>query len=225
MTIILEELVKFIKKDRWIFILLIIALLIVNITWRWNIYEIIILFLANFLWNLFIMIMQSCYTQWKDKMWAINQLLASLVFTTISLYWLIIIKESQYIIWQIAYLFASIKTFSFFYYKKQINFFTEKTFIILNLILFIIFILFFHYEYYSIIQSIWFCLITTWLVSIIDKNRYWLNIIWIWLLVFWSLLWVIYSYYDWNFDWLAFWYFTLTSTVFIYYIKLLKNYI
>lgn len=225
MNILLNELKNFSKENWWIFILLTISLIIVYITWNWNIIEIFLLFFANFIWNLFIMVMQKNYTENNNKTWSRYQLTSLIIFWSISIYWFIYLSQSQYLVWQIAYILAWIKPFINFNFNKDIKFLSEKTFIPLNIILFIIFVSFFKYQAYSLLQGIWFCLITTWLVSIIDKNRYWLNVVWIWLLTMWSLLWVITSFNAWNLDWIALWYFMLTWTVFIYYIKLIKKYI
>lgn len=221
----LNELKKFSKENWWIFILLTIALIIVYITWNWNLIEILLLFLVNFIWNLFIMMMQNNYSNNNNKIWSKYYIAASSIFICIWLYWFIYLWQSQYIVWQIAYIFAWIKTFLYYNYNINLKFLSEKTFIPLNIILFVIFISYFKYEHYSLLQAIWFSLITTWLVSINDKIRYWLNVVWIWALTFWSLWWVIISFNSWNLDWVALWFFTLTWTVFIYYLKLLKKYI
>lgn len=221
----LKELKTFSSDNWWIFVLLSIALITVYITWNWNIAEILVLFLANFLWNLFIMVMQSNYTAKNNKIWALYHLLSTLFFICIWIYGLVYLKQSQYIIWQIAYTLAAIKAFIFYNYNKDLKFLSEKTFILLNIVLFIIFISNFKFEFFSILQVIWFSLITSWLVSIKDKVRYWLNVIWIWVLTSWSLLWVILSFNLWSLDWIALWFFILTLTVFIYYLKLIKKYI
>ena len=225
MNLILNELKIFSKENWWIFVLLIIAMIVVYITWNWNIIEILLLFIANFAWNLFIMIMQKNYTIWNNKAWSLYYTFSFAIFWTVWLYWLLYLWQTQYIIWQIAYFLAWLKPFIYYNFNKDIKFLNEKSFIILNLLLFSIFIYYFDYKTYSVIQAIWFCLITTWLVSIIDTNRYWLNVVWIWLLTLWSLLWVIVSFNLWSMDWIALWYFTLTWTVFIYYLKLIKKYI
>lgn len=225
MNTLLKELQKFSKENWWVFILLIIALSIVYITGKWNLLEILILFFANFVWNLCIMVMQANYTAKNNKIWAMYHLSATLVFIAISLYGLFELNQSQYIIFQVAYTLAAIKAFTFYNFKKDLTFLNEKTFIPLNIILFIIFITVFEWASFWILQAIWFGLITTWLVSIIDKNRYWLNVFWIWALVGGSLWWVILTFNTGNLDGIALWYFTLTLTVFIYYLKLLKKYL
>lgn len=225
MNLLLNELKIFSRENFWVYIILLIALTIVYITWKWNIIEIILLFFTNFLWNIFIMVMQKNYSAWNNKIWSIYQITSNVIFTLVSMYWFIYLDQAQYIVWQLAYILASVKNLVYFNFNKELKILSEYSFIPLNIILFSLFIKYFGIEIFSILQAIWFCLITTWLVSIIDKNRYWLNVVWIWFLTLWSLLWVIYSFNWWNLDWIALWYFTLTGTVFIYYLKLIKKYI
>ncbi len=225
MSLFLIELKTFLKQNWWVFILLIFALVIIYLTWKWNITEIIILFLANFIWNLFIMVMQANYTAQNNKIWAIYQVTSLSIFLLISLYSFIYLWQYQYILWQIAYTWAAIKAFGFYYLWKNLLWFNEKSFLALNWILFIIFMSHFEFQNFAILQVIWFSLITSWLVSIQDKIRYWLNLIWIGLLTSWSAWWVLTSYNLWNIDGVALWFFILTLTVFVYYSKLLKKYI
>ena len=182
MILFITELQKFLKQNWWIFILLIIALTIIYLTWKWNILEVSLLFFANFIWNLFIMLMQSNYTNKNNKLWAIYQVSSVIIFSIIWLYWLFILSQFQYILWQISYLCAAIKTFSYYNLWKNISFLNEKSFFILNSILLIIFLYFFKFQNFAILQVLWFSLITSWLVSTIDNIRYWFNLIWIWLL-------------------------------------------
>lgn len=225
LNLFFSKIVDFSKKNWWIYLILAICLVIVYITWNWSLIEIIIMFLANFLWNLFIMIMQDYYSSWNNKYWAINQILWVAIFTSISIYWYIFKSQSQYLLWQIMYILAALNTVSFFVLKKDLKILNEYTFIPINIILLLIFINYIPHENFHILQAIWFSFITTWLVSVKDIVRYWLNIIWIWVLTLWSLLWVVISYNLWNLDWIALWYFLLTWTVFIFYIKLLPSYL
>jgi len=225
MNLFLIELKIFLKQNWWIFILLILALIIIYITWKWDITEIIILFLANFIWNLFIMVMQANYTAQNNRIWALYQVSSVSIFSLISLYGYIYLWQYQYLLWQVSYIWAAIKAFSFYSLWKNLSWFNEKSFLALNLILLIIFIWFFEFQNFAVLQVIWFSLITSWLVSIIDKNRFWLNIIWIWLLTSGSAWGVLTSYNLWNIDGVALWFFILTLTVFVYYSKLLKKYI
>lgn len=234
----LKELEKFSRSNWWVYALLAISLVIVYITWKWNMLEIIILFLANFLWNLFIMAMQANYTSNNNKIWAIYHVSATSIFTVISIYWLIVFNQSQYIIWQLSYILAALKAFTFYNFWKDIKFINTLSVWILNILLIGIFIYFawkqidlwlfklnFNVELWTILMALWFSFVTSWLVSINDTRRYWLNIIWVLGIVAWSWILLVLSYINWNIDWISLGYFILTSTVLVYYIKLLPKYL
>lgn len=223
--VFIQEIKSFSKENWWVYAILAVCLTIVYKTWNWNLLEIFILFLANFLWNLFIMIMQDFYTDWKNKKWAINQLMSVTIFTTLSIYWLIINWQFQYLIWQGMYILAAMKTLAFFVFEKDLRLLNENTFLVINFLLFLVFINYIPHENYAILQALWFSLITSWLVSIKDKIRYWLNLFWIFALTSWSLWGVIISYINKDLDWMALGFFLLTWTVLVFYIKLLPNYI
>ncbi len=237
----LEELKKFSKENWWVYLLLAIALIIVSFSWNqssFKLLEIILLFIANLLWNLFIMVMQWNYTAKNNKIWAIYHILSVTIFTITAIYWALILEQTQYIIWQICYILAALKAFSYYNFWKNFKLLNSITLSILNILLFIVFIymgwkevdlwiikLNINVWIWSILMAIWFSLVTTWLVSINDKIRYWLNILWVVWIVIWSGIIWFYSYVSWNLDSLAVWYFILTSTVLVYYCKLLPEYI
>lgn len=223
--VFVQEIKNFSKENWWVYIVLAICLFIVYVTWNWNIFEIIVIFLANFLWNLFIMIMQDFYTTWKNKKGALNQLISVTIFTSLSIYWFIYKGQSQYIIWQMMYLLAAMKTFSFFIFNKNLKLLNENVFLVINFLLFLVFINFIPHDNFHVLQAIWFSLITSWLVSVKDKVRYWLNLFWIAALTAGSFWGVIVSYISSELDWIALWFFLLTGTVFVFYIKILPNYL
>ncbi len=235
---IINELKNFSRENWWIYLLLTVALIIVYVTWKWNLLEIILLFFGNFLWNLFIMVMQANYSSNNNKIWAIYHVAATCVFWIISIYWLIYLEQSQYIIWQLAYILSALKAITYYNFNKDLKFINAGSLIFFNLLLLIFFIGFswrdinlwfvdinFVATYYAIIMWIWFSLVTTGLVSTNDTLRYWLNLFWVIWIVSWSWIWLYYSYMDWRIDWLALWYFILTWTVLVFYSKLLKKYI
>jgi len=235
----ITELKNFSRENWWVYLLFIILIIVVFYTGLWNPSEIIIVFLANFIANIWIMVMQSNYSKNNNKVGSIYHIAATSIFLAISLYWFIVHNQSQYIIWQIAYSLAAIKAFYFYNFKKNLRIISEKIFIFLNIWLFAFFI--YKLGINSIVsaidnlpfitQAIWFSLITTGLVSLKDNLRYWLNVIGILLLSSGSLwltvnsyLWV-YPYNIASIDAIAIGYFILTLTVFVYYIKLLPKYL
>ncbi|MFA5917331.1 MAG: hypothetical protein WC850_03815 [Candidatus Gracilibacteria bacterium] len=222
--IFIKELTNFSKNNWWVYIILIICLGVVYKTGKGDLVEIIILFLANFLGNLFIMIMQDFYTDGKNKKGAINQLISVSIFTTLSIYGLFSKGQFQYIIWELMYILATLKTFSFFIFEKDLKILNENTFLVINFLLFLVFVNYIPHDNFHILQAFGFSLITSGLVSVKDKARYWLNLFGIAALTSGSLWGVMVSYINSELDGIALGYFLLTGTVFIFYLKILPNY-
>ncbi|RKW23306.1 hypothetical protein D8B46_03590 [Candidatus Gracilibacteria bacterium] len=234
----LGELKNFSKQNWWIYLLLMISIVIVYVTGKGNIAEILILFIANFLGNLFIMVMQSNYTSGDSKIGAIYHLSSTLIFTLISIYGLIYLGKYQYIIWQICYLIASIKAFTFYNFGKDIKIFNEYFLGALNVFLIFLYIYFgtnglniggneiiFSVGFEGIIMALGFSFVTTGLVSTKDKFRYWTNLVGIIFIIIGSLYGVVMGYFGGKIDGVSLGYFILTMTTFVFYLKLLKNYL
>ncbi|MCP4522732.1 MAG: hypothetical protein GY828_00775 [Candidatus Gracilibacteria bacterium] len=216
-----------------------ILILVVYITRIGNVVEIIVIFIANFIANIGIMVMQGHYTNKNNKIASFYHIGATTIFLFISLYGYFILGQSQYLIWQITYGLAAVKAFSFYNFNKELSFINEYSFIGLNSLLFLFFI--FQLEINTltsiqinlpfITQALGFSLITTGLVSIKDSIRYWLNILGIFLLSSGSMWLSINSYFgrypyeSASIDAIAIGYFILTLTVFVYYAKLLPKYL
>ncbi len=215
----------FSKENWWIYIFLVITLVLVYVTWKWSISEISIIFLLNFLWNLFIMIMQDYYTVSTFKKWALFHVLSVIIFTSVSLYWFLAHNQYQYLIWQIMYIWAAIKAFMFYNFWKNLKAFNEYSFLFINTMLLFVFLLFIQHDSFAVLQAIWFGLITSWLVSIKDKVRYWLNVVWIAFLISGSVWWVVSSYITWSIDAISLGYLLLTLATFVFYLKLSPNYL
>jgi len=226
MNLLLKEIKEFSKKNWWVYLLFIWALAIVAYTWKWNLIEIILLFLANFFANILIMSMQSSFSNNNPKLWSVYQVLGTVIFFILGIYGLYYLGQKQYILWQIAYILSSIKTYFYFVKNKDLKFINSYFLILLNIIFLIIFI-----KYYSnnslslIVQALGFAFSSTWFVILNDKKRYYTILIWTWLIIIGSVMLVYNSYINWNLDWIALWYFILTWTVGIYYLKLLKKYL
>lgn len=230
---IFQELNIFSKENWWIFPIFIIAISFIYYTQTGSIFEISILFLLNFLWNVFVMIMQKKYTHDENKIWSLFHVLLTVIFSWLAIYWLLINWESQYLLWQAMYILAAVKAFIFYNYHKNIKLLRGRIFFFINIFLLILFIHYFEFfnnstltqQYHALVQWIWFALVTTWLVSINDKFRYYMSYVWASFITLGSLISVINSYQLGWVNWVALWYFLLTLVVVIYYSKLLPKYI
>lgn len=225
MNNLIKEFKNFSKENWWVYLLLAITLWIVISTWRGSLIEIILLFLWNFLANLFIMVAMWNYSKKNNLSWAYYHALWTLTFVMLGVYGWLFQEQYQYILWQIAYTLAAIKAFTYYTYKKNINILNEVSFVFLNIWLFILFLLFFEYQTFSILQVIWFSFVTTWLVSTSDAKRFWMSYIWMFWIVSWSALWTYNSFSVGNIDGIALGFLLLSLTVFVYFTKLLQQYI
>lgn len=224
--LLFSKILDFSKQNWWVYLILWACLVLVYKTGSWNLLEIVSLFLIVFLWNLFIMIMQDYYTSWNNKSWAINQIISVTIFTLVSVYSYFSKGQYQYLIWQDMYILAAINTFAIFVFKKDLKkIFNEYSFLVINSILLFVFVMYIPHQNSSILQAIWFSLITSGLVSIRDGVRYWLNVLGIAFLTIGSMFGSINSYVSWSLNWIDLAYFLLTWTVFIFYLKLLPSYL
>jgi len=230
---IFQELKLFSRENWWIFPIFFLAIGLVYFTQTWNISELAVLFLLNFLWNVFVMIMQKNYTHDEFKIGSLFHVLLTIIFSWLSIYGLLVNGQSQYLLWQVMYILAATKAFAFYYFHKNITLFRGRTFFFINIILLAIFIYYFEFfnnasissQYYALIQWAWFALVTTGLVSLNDTFRYYMSYIGAGFITLWSFISVINSYVLGAVDWVAFWYFLLTLAVVIYYTKLLPKYL
>lgn len=219
------QFINFSKNYWWIYVLLSISIGIVLSTGRWNIYEVILLFLWNFLGNLCIMMMQDSYKDNKMQLGAYFLVLANVLFSWVSLYGFVVNGEVQYLLWQISFNLVGIKTFLYYVFSydfKQINFITIGC---VNTFLIFIILYFFDVNYYTILQSFWFAGVTLWLSILEDTKRYFILIFWTFILVCGNLLGIIDNFISGYILGITVSYGILTLTTFVFYIKLLPLYL
>jgi hypothetical protein len=226
MNLLLKEFKKFSRENWWVYLLFIWALIVVAYTWNWNLVEIILLFIANFFANICVMAMQDSFSEKNPKLWTLYQVLGTIIFLILGVYWLFYLWQSQYILWQIAYILSAVKTYFYFNKNTDLKLINAKLLSFLNIIFFVIFYIYFANNNIALlIQAIWFWFSSTWFVVLDDKKRYFTILIWTWLIIIGSLLITYNSFIAWNLDWIALGYFILSWTVGIYFIKLLKKYL
>ena len=205
--------------------MLVVILWVVYSTWNWNLIQIVVLFIANFIANLFVMIAISNYSRQMNKVWSIYHLLWTTGFTCIWIYWAVFNWEYQYIIFQITFLLAAIKAISFYRFQKNFKQINELTVWIINIAILVTFVYYFSPSLAWIIQWFWFAIVTTWLVSTKDTFRYFMNLIWSVFIIAGSSIVVISSFVDWELNWIALGFLLLTLTSVIYFLQLLPWYL
>ncbi len=226
MNLLLKEIKKFFKQNWWVFIIFSICLFIIWYTNKWNIYEVLIIFLLHFSWDLLIMMMWDYYSIKKYKKGSIAQFWSSFIFTIISLYAWFFSGKWYYLLPQISFWLSAIKSYFKEVRKKDLLFINWWLLIIINLIIIIIdYYLGFIGTIYYFIQILWFAFFSTALSLKNQKIKYFLSLIWIFMVPFWAMISVFNSYNIWEIKWIDISYMLLPLTVLVVYLKNIKKYL
>lgn len=226
MNLLLKELKIFSKNSWGVYAVFFICLFIIWYTERWSIFEVSLIFIAHFLWDLLMMMMWAYYAEKKYKEWAITQALWNFVFLFIWFYAILKSAEWQYFLPTFAFIMWAIKTYFLQVKSKNISFLNGYTVLFLNTIVFFIYLHFnLFWSLYSYIQFLGF---TVWAIGLIIQNpkeRYIYYVWWTSLIAIWSFMWIYANYIDWNILGTSVSYFLLPFTVVIYYLKNIKKHL
>lgn len=221
----LKEYISFSRQNWWVYILLFFALFFVMLTGKGSSIEVFILFVLNLFGNICIMMMQNSYSEKSFSTGSLFLLFANVIFTGISLYGFFVNGEKQYLLYQISFNLSGIKTFLYYNYSYDIKFLNAYTLGIFNVLLFVFILFFLNLPFYGNFQSLGFAAVTLGLVVIDDIWRYFLNVFGIIFIVLWSFLGLYWNYISGNILGITVSYSLLTTTVFIFYLKLLPQYL
>jgi hypothetical protein len=217
----LKEIRTFSKQNWWIYIIFIICLFVIYKTGSGNLFEVSIVFLIHFLWDICVMMMWDFHSKKEEKKALYAQIWSFLIFWWIWIYaWLTAWKWS-YLAPNLLFFWPLIKWF-----KPNIKW-LNSTFMI---IIWIFLLIWYYYlklidNLAILIQILWFIIFSISLVLKSHKLKYFGNLIWIAFIFIWST----YLLYNWfiekNVIWTDLSFSLLPLTVFIYYLKLIKKYI
>ena len=226
MNILILEIKKFSKENWWIYIIFTICLITIWYTEKWSILEVVLVFCAHFLWDLFMMMMWEYYSKKKFKEWAISQALWNVVFLLIWIYAILKSSEWQYFLPTFAFIMWAVKTYFLQVKSKDIKFLNIYSVLIVNLAIFLIYIYFGLFNsYYSYIQFLGFTIWSSWLILQDSKNRYTYYVLGTFLIALGSFIWIYINFFKWIVLWTNISYFLLPLTVVIFYLKNLKKYL
>jgi hypothetical protein len=226
MDILILEIKKFSKENWWIYIIFTICLITIWYTEKWSILEVVLVFCAHFLWDLFMMMMWEYYSKKKFKEWAISQALWNIVFLLIWIYAIFKSSEWQYFLPTFAFIMWAVKTYFLQVKSKDIKFLNIYSVLILNLAILLIYIYFGLFDsYYSYIQFLGFTIWSSWLILQDSKNRYTYYVLGTFLIALGSFIWIYINFFKWIVLWTNVSYFLLPLTVVIFYLKNLKKYL
>ena len=226
MNIFLKEIKDFSKKNWWIYIVFFISLTIIYKTESWNIIEILIVFLFHIFWDIFMMMMWDYYSKKELNKWTLSQIWGFFTFTSIWLYAWLNNWKWNYILPQAIFIWPALKWYFKIIKWKNYKFFDYK------IVLFAWFIIAYIYYKLWILYNIWifvqvfgFIVFPLGLILENEYKKYFLSLIWIWLITMWSWIILYKSFLLKNITWTDISYTLLPLTVFVFYIKNLKKYL
>lgn len=217
----LEELKKFSKENWWIYIIFIICLFIIYKTGSWNLLEVSLVFIFHFIWDIFVMMMWDYYSKKEDEKAIKAQIWSFTIFWLIWIYAWITSWKWSYLVPQILFFWPIIKWFN--PKIKWLNhIFMWWVWIIVLIIYYYLWLI---NNISVLIQIIGFIIFPIALIINNNRIRYFLSLLWIFL-IFLGSAFMLYSWFiEWKVIWTDLSYTLLPLTVFIYYLKLFKKYI
>ena len=221
MNLILKEIKLFSKQNWWIYILFIISLFIIYKTNSWSLIEVALVFMFHFFWDICVMMMWDFYSKKQEKKALYAQIWSFVIFWLIWIYAWITSDKWSYLVPQILFFWPIIKWF-----KPKFKWLNS----IFMLWVWIIVLILYYYLWLIhnitiFIQILWFIIFPISLIIENNKVRYFWSLLWIFL-IFLGSSFMLYNWFnEWKIIWTDLSYTLLPFTVFIYYLKLIKNYI
>lgn len=223
---IINEIRNYSKKNCWVFIIFFISLFFIFYTNKWNVIEVFFVFLFHFIWDLFILIMWSYYNKGELKKWWIYQLIWIFIITIVWVYSAIFNGKWNYVFWQIWFFFAWAKSYFINIKWKSIKFLNWKT---QSFILIFMWLLYFYFwfitSFWIFIQFLGLLIFPLWLILDKDYPRYFVSLLWIFLMTLWSFMILYEANLLWNINGVDISFSLLPMTVLIAYLKSLRKYL
>jgi len=202
-----------------------LAFCIVLYTGRGNIYELIWVFTLNILGNLYMLLMQDSFNDEEFQSGALFLLIWNSLYLFLAIYSFFINGETQYLLWQIWFQLAGIRTYLFFQFSKDIKFLDYKFMSILSIALILIWYTYLDISGYALVQSIWFALTIIWMSEVRDIRRYLLIFLWAIIVTWSSFFWLYVNYLAGNIFGITISFSILSLSTSIFYTKLIPSYI
>ena len=221
MNLLLKEFKKFSKENWWVYLMFLVCLYIIYVTNSGNLLEVSLVFAFHFLWDLFVMMMWDFYAKNENKKALYAQLGSFSIFSIIWIYAWITAWKWSYLLPQLLFIWPIIKWFF-----NDLKFLNYKFLIIVWILVFsVYYYLWLITSVWVFIQMLWFVIFPIALILEQQKMKYFLSLIWIFLIFLGSLSFL----YDWfinkNIIWTDLSYTLLPLTVVVFYLKNLKKYL
>ncbi len=225
-NLLYKELKTFSKTNWWVYIIFILCLFLIWYTNKGNIYEVVLVFMFHFLWDLFIMMMGSYHARWDLKKSAFSQLWSYITFGVIWLYAWLTSWKWTYFIPQISFLLPNLRWFLKDIKGKTVNFLNWKLSLIVWIFVFLLYYaLGLIWSLWEFIQILWFVIFPLSLMIDTKKVRYFLSLIGLFFITFGSGYEFTISFISWNVTWVDISYTLLPLTVFVFFLKDIKKFV
>jgi hypothetical protein len=218
-SILWKELKDFSRNNWWIYILFIICLFLIWKTKSGNIFEVTIIFFLHFSADLAIMLMQNYFLQKDYRKWLYAQTYSFIIFTIIWIYAGIYFWKWEYLLPQLLFVWPLIQ-----WYFKKIKITWQFLAFFWAFIVALYFYLWLIHNFWNFLQLLWFWIFPTALMMLNDKYKYYFSLLWIGLISLWSAWQLYVSILDHSVSGVDVSYTLLPLSVFIFYLKDIKNY-
>lgn len=224
MNLLLKEIKSFSKDNWWIYIIFAFCLLFIYFTETWNILEITIIVWLHFLGDIFMMMMWDYYATKEYIKWNLYQLFWFFTIWSIAVYWAFAFWEWQYILIQVLFAYAAIKSYLIIKNNNLYKYFNSYFYFILFLIIFYFYIQF-NPSFYAILQFIWLSIVALSLTLQKDREKYFGFLLWTLIATIAAFIALYENFLAWNIYGTSVSFMLFPLTVFIFYLKNLKTYL
>ena len=219
-----KEFNEFSRNNWWVYILFFISLFFVWKTNSWNLLEIVLVFIAHFLWDLCVMLVQDYFRKWDEKKALYAQTVSFIIFGLIGIYAWVVWWKWAYLLPQLLFVWPIVQWFLALY-KFKFNITWRFLAVISVFVLFVYFYLDLVHNFWQFIQILWFAIFPISLMILNKKTRYFLSLVWIWF-IFLGSFWQLYLWFlQHNVSGVDISYTLLPFTVFVFYLKDIKIYL
>ncbi len=229
MNKLIKELKNFSKQNWWVYLVLLLCLIIIYITWKWSVTEVLFTFTIYFTWELTTMIMVTLMTEKNYKISSIFQFLWFSIFTSLFIYNYFQHWQFHYVLASVPFFLSAMKNLLKFNLQIDSRHINWLTLFIIGIIFMILWnkYWFFSFDTQISLQYIWFILFPTSLIMTdkYEKSKYIIWLIWLLGFVIWWSYWIYNEFIKWEILGITICFTLMPLTVLIVYLKNINKYL
>ena len=226
---ILGHFQEFCRKNWWVFVVFAISLVFIFFTNTGDILEITLVFLVYFLAELCIMIMVSYMHEKNYKASSMFQFIGNIIFTILFMYHYISSAQVHYFLASPIYISSAIRNIFLYHFNIHLRWINAVN------VFFLWILSFWSYYIYNLweftlqifLQSLGMIIFTSYLVMSDAKEhaKYFFGLVWIGLIVIWSVYGVFYEYWLGKIYWVTIAFVLMPLTLLLVYLKNIRKYL